>query len=68
MSSAGYEILPVLSVTAAAIGLLIFSICYAIKTKVSNCFMYWISTDTNMHQVKCVYYGVIVQKLAIKTV
>lgn len=34
MSSAGYEILPVLGVTAAAIGWLVFSICYAVKTKV----------------------------------
>lgn len=35
MSSAGYEISPVLGVSAVAIGWLIFSISYAVKTKVS---------------------------------
>lgn len=39
MSSAGYEILPVLGVTAAAMSWLLFSICYAVKTKVSYFFI-----------------------------
>ncbi|XP_026322302.1 uncharacterized protein LOC113231952 isoform X2 [Hyposmocoma kahamanoa] len=38
MSSAGYEILPVLGVTAISISFVVFSVCYAIKTKVDVVF------------------------------
>lgn len=35
MSSAGYEILPVVCITSAAMAWLVFSVCNAVKNKVS---------------------------------